>query len=129
MAKKKNKKKEQGKFATVIGTPTPLLLPARNYRFRVYEQMHTITLPRKGKYIDFNDELFTEKDGEFNLLQYSKSKRAHTIYLPALSKVLFATAQYPDLKDGEAFTPIALVVKKDSIDVIGNLIEMTKETD
>ena len=77
--------------------------------------------------LDLNDEIFSEEDGDFNLLQYSRSKRQHTIYLPALSKILFATAKYPDLSDTQAFTPIALVVKKDSVDIIGHLIEMVKE--
>jgi hypothetical protein len=125
--KTKQKKKTEEEFVEVVGTPTAMLLPARNYRFRVYEKEHVITIPRKGNYIDISDEIFSKDDGEFNLLQYSKSKRCHTIYLPALSKILFGVAKYPDLSDTQAFTPIALVIKKDVVDVIGHLIEMIKE--
>ena len=122
------KKKEQDpKFQDVVGTPTPMMLPARNYKFRVYDEEFIIAIPRKGKYVDLDDEIFTEKDGEFDLMQYSRKDKAQVVYLPTLSRVLFATAQYPDLKDTQAFTPIALVIKKDSVEIIGNLIEMIKE--
>jgi hypothetical protein len=122
------KKKEQKfKFKDVVGTPTLMLLPARNYKFKVSDQEYTVVIPRKGKYVDLNSELFTEEDGEFDLMQYSKKGRCNTIYLPSLSKILFATSQYPDLKDTQAFTPIALVVKKDEVEIIGNLIEMVRE--
>jgi hypothetical protein len=44
--------------------------------------------------------------------------------MPAISKILFATSQYPDLKDNQAFTPIAMVFKRDEVEIIGNVIEM-----
>lgn len=122
------KKKEQAsKFQDVVGTPTPMMLPARNYRFRVYDEEFSVTIPRKGKYVDLDSEMYTEEDGEFDLMQYSRKDKAQIIYLPALSRVLFATSQYPDIKDTQAFTPIALIIKKDVVEVIGNLIEMIKE--
>ena len=124
MAKKKEKKSE---FQDVVGTPTLMLLPARNYKFKVYEQDYSVTIPRKGKYVDLDSEMFTEEDGEFNIMQYSRKDKAQVVYLPDLSRVMFATSQYPDLKDTQAFTPIALVVKKDTVEIVGNVIEMTKE--
>jgi len=130
MAKKKKVNKEESvkaQFSKVIGTPTAMLLPARNYKFKVYEKDFVITVPRRGNYVDLDDQVFKKEDGDFDFLQYSKSKREHTVYLPALSKVLFGTAQYPDLNDNQAFTPIALIVKKDTVDIVGNLIEMIKE--
>jgi len=124
MARKKEKKP---KSQDVVGTPTPMMLPARNYKFKVYDQEYTVTVPREGKYVDLDDKMFTEEDGEFNLMQYSRKEKAHILYLPTLSRVLFATSQYPDLEDNQAFTPVALVIKKDVVEIVGNLIEMVKE--
>jgi hypothetical protein len=124
MTKKKEKKSE---FQDVVGTPTLMLLPARNYKFKVYDQDYSVTVPRKGKYVDLDDKMFTEEDGDFNIMQYSRKDKAQVVYLPDLSRVMFATSQYPDLKDTQAFTPIALVIKKDTVDIVGNVIEMTKE--
>ena len=130
MAKKKvNKKEEYGdiQFSKVIGTPTILLLPARNYKFKVFEKDFSITIPRYGEYMAISPELFSEEDGEFYFLQHSDEYEADILYLPALSKLLFATGQYPDLQDGQAFTPIAFIVREDEVEIIGNLIEMIKE--
>jgi hypothetical protein len=124
MAKKKEK---EPTAQEVTGTPTAMMLPARNYKFKVYDQEYSVTVPREGKYTDLDDKVFTEEDGEFNLMQYSRKDKAHILYLPALTKVLFATSQYPDLEDTQAFTPIALVIKKDVVEIVGNLIEMIKE--
>ena len=124
MTKKKVKKPE---FQDVVGTPTSMLLPARNYKFRVYDKEFSVTVPRKGKYVDLDHEMFTEEDGDFNIMQYSRKDKAQMVYLPDLSKVMFAVSKYPDLKDTQAFTPIALVIKKDTVEVVGNVIEMTKE--
>lgn len=124
MVKKKEKKPESQE---VVGTPTPMMLPARNYKFSVHDQEHSLTIPRKGKYVDLDDKMFTEKDGDFNVMQYSRKEAAHILYLPDLSRVLFATAQYPDLKDTQAFTPIALIIKKDTVEIVGNVIEMMKK--
>jgi len=124
MTKKKVKKPE---FQDVVGTPTAMLLPARNYKFRVYDKEFSVTVPRKGKYVDLDHEMFTEEDGDFNIMQYSRKDKAQMVYLPDLSKVMFAVSKYPDLKDTQAFTPIALVIKKDTVEVVGNVIEMTKE--
>ena len=122
-----NKKEQEPKFQDVVGTPVPMMLPARNYKFRVYDEEFSVTIPRKGKYVDLDSEIYTEEDGEFDLMQYSRKDKAQIVYLPTLSRVLFATAQYPDIKDTQAFTPIALIIKKDVVEIIGNLIEMIKE--
>lgn len=114
-------------FSKAIGTPTAVLLPARNYKFKVFQKDYTITIPKKGKYVDLDPDMFTEDDGEFSFMSYDNSKKHHTIYIPALSKILFATSQYPQMTDNQAFTPIALIIKKDTVDIIGNLIEMISE--
>ncbi len=121
------KKKIEVEHHDVVGTPTMLLLPSRNYKFRVFEKPYSIKIPKKGKYVDLDKKAFTKEDGEFDLLQYSEQEQAHILFLPAISKVLFATNQYPDLKDAHAFTPIALVIREDEVEVLGNLIEMVQK--
>ena len=128
MAKKKSTKKtSKPKVISAIGTPTALLLPARNYKFKVFPETHTMTVPKEGKYVDLDGKLFAKKDGDFDFLQYSKKDKSYTIFIPALSKVLFGTNQYPDMKDSQAFTPISITVKGDEVEILGNLIEMVQE--
>jgi hypothetical protein len=114
-------------FKKVIGTPTMMWLPARNYTFKVFEQDHSITIPRKGKYVDFDDKLFTEEDGEFNIMDHISEETGHVLFVPSLSKVLFATSKYPNLEDDQAFIPIAIVIRNDEVEIIGNVIQMLKE--
>ena len=128
MAKKKSKKKtSKNDVVNAIGTPTALMLPARNYKFKVFSETHTITVPVKGKYSDLAPDLFVDKDDEFDFLQCSEEDESFTFFIPALSKVLFATGQYPDMKDSQAFTPISVTVKGDEVEIVGNLIEMVQE--
>jgi len=123
MPKKKveKKKKENKDMLKIIGTPTMMLLPARNYKFKVYPEEYEIIIPRKGFYKDLDEEMYSEEDGEFNILDND------ILYMPSISKVLFATSKYPDLKDNQAFTPIALVVEEDEVRIIGSVIEMLRE--
>jgi len=125
--KKNSKQTSKRKEINAVGTPTAILLPARNYRFKVFSEKHILTVPAEGKYCDLDNELFTEKDGEFDFLQYSEEDQSFTLFIPALSKVLFATHQYPDMKDSQAFTPIAITVKGNEVQIVGNLIEMVQE--
>lgn len=114
-------------FKKVVGTPTMMMLPARNYTFKVFEKDHSIIIPRKGKYVDFDDKLFTEKDGEFNILDYVDEEDGNVLFMPSLSKVMFATATYPDMKDNQAFIPIAIIVRTEEVEIVGNIIQMLKE--
>jgi len=114
-------------FKKVVGTPTMMLLPARNYTFKVFEQDHSIIIPRKGKYKDFDDKLFTEEDGEFNIMDYVSKETGNVLFVPSLSKVLFATAKYPELQDDQAFIPVAILIRDEEVEIIGNIIQMLKE--
>jgi len=128
MAKKKSSKKtSKNKVVSAVGTPTALMLPARNYKFKVYPEKHVLTVPAEGKYSDLDPELFDESHGEFDFLQFAEDEQSFTLFIPALSKVLFATHQYPDMKDNQAFTPIAITVKGEEVEIVGNLIEMIQE--
>ena len=118
MAKVPVNKKKSGKIQE--GTPTMVLLPARKYNFKVLDEEYKITVPRSGKYNDLAPEDFAEETGAFNLLDTD----SEVMYLPAISKVLFATHQYPKLEKNQLFAPIALIFNEDTVDIIGQVIEI-----
>jgi hypothetical protein len=102
------------------GTPTMILLPAKPYKFKVSKKEYKITLPRKGTYKDIDSDFFSEEDGEFMLMD----NKSNIMYLPAISKVLLATGKYPDLEAHQFFAPVALIFKKDKVEIIGQIGEM-----
>jgi len=116
----KKEQEEKKETEAQIGTPTMVLLPARNYCFKVSEEEYTITIPRSGKYSDIDSEFFSEEEGEFHLY----NARSKVMYMPAITKVLFATKKYPNLDSNQLFAPLALKFKKDTVDIIGQVVEM-----
>jgi hypothetical protein len=102
------------------GTPSMILLPSANYKFNVSEETYKITLPRKGKYHEMDPEFFTEEDGEYNLYD----EESKIMFLPAISKVLYAAKKYPDLKANQLFAPISLVFTEDEVEIYGQVIDM-----
>lgn len=116
-----------GKFKKVNGTPTMMLLPARNYGFKVYDNNYSIIIPRKGTYKDLDAAFFKEEDGEFDILSRKDGAEEDILFMPSLSKVMFATAKYPKLENGQAFVPTVILFRKDEVELIGNIIQMTKE--
>lgn len=121
MAKRKSKKvKDLSEENVHVGTPTLALLPARNYFFKVSKKEYKITVPRSGVYAKLAPDLYDKDEGEFMLLDEKNS----VMYLPAISKVLFAVGKYPDLKSNQLFAPIAFVFKKKEVDIIGQIVDI-----
>lgn len=119
MAKKK--KEEWG--AEVIGLPSAILLPARRYRFKSATGHHVIEIPKSGNYKDIDPEFFSDKDGAFD---FGKDE---TVFIPAINRVLFACKKYPELKANQAFALLAIKVKEDTVEIIGNLVEFLEAGD
>ncbi len=103
-----------------VGTPTMAFFPARNYHFKVVKNKHTITVPRLGNYHELAPEVFPKDEGDFMLYDDKNS----VMYLPSISKVLFAVEKYPDLKNNQLFMPIFLIFDKETVDIVGQIIEM-----
>jgi hypothetical protein len=103
-----------------VGTPTMVMFPARNFHFSVSKTEHKITIPRKGNYHEMAPEIFTKEDGDFMLYDEENA----VMYLPAITKILFAVEKYPALENNQLFAPIALVFNKDTVDIIGQIVEM-----
>lgn len=103
----------------VQGTPSFVLMPAKNYTFKVSKEHYSITIPKSGKYVDIAPEIFTEEDGEFDILAND------TLYLPSVTKVLFATRKYPDLAFNQFFAPYLIEVDDSGdITIIGQVLDM-----
>lgn len=127
MAKKKTKKKiktmpsDLSSWAageSQVGTPTMVLMPARNFHFRVSRGEHKITIPRKGNYHEIAPEIFSEEEGDFMVYDEENA----VMYMPAITKILFAVKKYPDLKNNELFAPVALLFNEDTVDIIGQIV-------
>lgn len=105
------------------GTPSLVMLPARNYYYKVVKEQHFIVIPRKGIYSELvgedSKELF-EVEGAFNI--YDENSKI--LYLPSITKVLFATKQYPDLPQNHLFIPVFLVFSDEDVTVVGQVVEM-----
>lgn len=101
------------------GTPPAVLLPARNYLFKVLSDHYVIDIPRRGKYSELAPDFFKEEDGEFDILSDSG-----VIYTPSITKVLFATNKYPDLEFNQLFVPHTFKVEEDKVIIVGQVIEL-----
>lgn len=107
-----------------LGTPSMVLLPSRNYPFKVSEEIHKIILPREGTYHGLDPLFFSEEDGKFNLYD----EESNVFYFPTISKVLYAEKKYPELKNNQLFAPIYMVLNKKTVEIYGQVIDML-ETD
>lgn len=105
---------------TQVGTPTMVMFPARNFHFRVAKNEHEIVIPRKGNYHDLAPEVFPKEDGDFMVYDEENA----VMYLPAITKILFAVNKYPDLAANQLFAPIALLIDEDEVRIIGQVVEM-----
>ena len=130
MAKKKNVKPKTKEVATdlnewtmadaQVGTPTMVMFPARNFHFRVAKNEHEIVIPRKGNYHEIAPEVFSEEEGDFMVYDEENA----VMYLPAITKILFAVEKYPDLAANQLFAPVALLFDEEEVHIIGQVVEM-----
>jgi hypothetical protein len=122
MAKKKvTKKVEINEMGLAqVGTPTMVMFPARNFHFSVSKTEHEIVIPRKGNYHELAPEIFTKEDGDFMVYDEDNA----VMYLPAITKILFAVNKYPDLAQNQLFAPIALLFDEDVVRIVGQVVEM-----
>jgi hypothetical protein len=104
-----------------VGVPTMVLLPAFNYRFRTSKN-YVINIPRRGKYSEVAPDV---PEGTFGKNDSFELYDENSVMdLPTISKILFATKQYPSLENGQFFAPILLVFKEDTVDILGQIVEL-----
>lgn len=104
----------------IKGTPSAVLLPAKNYVFKISKDNYVIRIPKSGKYHDIDPEFFDVDSGEFDVY----NEETKTLYLPSITKVLFATSKYPDLKFNQFFAPYIIKFEGDEVVVVGQVIDM-----
>jgi hypothetical protein len=107
------------------GTPPLALFPAKNYIFKISEDNYIIEIPRSGKYSELAPEIFDAAAGEFNIYD----EESKTFYLPSITKVLFATKQYPDLKFNQFFVPYVLKLEDNKVTIVGQVVDMMVKVD
>jgi hypothetical protein len=102
----------------VQGTPPAALFPAKNYVMELQGQQHMIKVPRKGKYSDLDPDFFGDNAGEFRVTRAD----GMAIDMNMLSRILFATKQYPDLGFDQFFVINTIAVKGEDVIVVGQVI-------
>lgn len=103
-----------------IGTPPAVLFPARNYKFRIVNDNVTINISRMGSYNELAPEIFNEEDGSYNIFD----EGTEILYMPSITKVLFAEHKYPDLDANQLFVLLGIKLHKETVDIIGQIIEI-----
>lgn len=103
-----------------VGTPALVFMPPKNYSFKIIKKEHKVVLPRQGDYYSLDKDFFKESDGEFNI--YDENSK--TLFLPSITKVMFATKTYPGLDSNQLFVPIAIIFNDDTVEILGQVIEM-----
>ena len=107
--------------ATMVGIPTMALLPSNNFYFQVSENKYKIVVPRKGKYVDLDPKVFSEEDGEFEIINDGGT----VVNIGVITRVLFATHRYPSLKKSYLFCPLAIAVNEDDqVEIYGQVVNM-----
>ncbi len=108
----------------IKGTPPMVMLPAKNYVFKITDEHFEIKLPRKGSYHDLDPEFFPEDAGDFNIFD----ETTHVLYLNVVTKVLFAISKYPDMKFNQFLVPFALKFEDDAVILMGQIMDMMVTT-
>lgn len=111
---------EEADGAMLMGIPTLALLPAKNFYFNVSREKYKMVIPRKGKFVEIDPAFYSEEDGDFSVV----SDDGKTFNIATITKVLFATKRYPDLKDNQLLCPVALVVVEDKVEIFAQVVTM-----
>lgn len=106
---------------STIGTPTMCLVQARNYTFQVSSDTFMMRVPMTGTYQALDPEFFSEKDGDFVVYDGAD------VNIATLSKVLFATKQYPSLESNQIFCPLKFTFEGQEVLIYGQVIQLLAE--
>lgn len=92
-----------------IGTPPPVLLPAREHKFVYVTETMELVVPRTvpGQYCIFPE--------------------AGVFLFGDMLRALFIHRAYPDMSDNQAFMLLGVESNGDTVRVVGRVIEYVKE--
>ena len=100
-----------------IGTPPPVMLPARAYKFTLSPDTFDITVPVRGEFPPGAGH-----DGTYDICP-----EPGVIMFGTLTAVLFGFSKYPDLSDSERLVILGLNVTEDEITVVCQLMSFLEE--
>jgi len=109
-------------MGNVKGVSGPVLLPAKDYDWELGGR-HEIEVPLRGKISELPGAPTSEVPGpdEFSIYE------DNVFLMYELNRVLFATSQYPSLKDDECFSIAGLEHNDDKVIVHGEIIKSAGE--
>lgn len=107
------------------GTPPMAMLPAKDYFFKVNSEGFEARMPRRGNYHALAPDFFSEDAGDFNIYD-EKSK---ILYLPSITKVLFAISKYPALDPDQFLIPYIVKFEDDEVVLIGQIVTIVAVND
>jgi hypothetical protein len=65
-------------------------------------------------------EIFDQEDGSYNIFDEGTS----VLYMPSITKVLFAEHKYPDLEVNQLFVLLGIKLHTETVDIVGQIIEI-----
>ncbi len=110
---------KQEELAEVLnGIPSMALLPAKQFSFKVSTDRYMFKFPNKGKFSDIDSEFFAEDETEFEV--YTEGN----VNVSVITKLLFATKQYPELEPNQLFCPINFKIEDNEVTMYGQVVTM-----
>jgi len=102
-----------------VGTPPPVFLPARSYKYEYVTSMESLSVPLRGEY--------PEASGRSGV--YDISPQEGVILFGTLMEVIFAHHAYPKMADNQRFTILGLEIEEDGnqISVMGRVLQFSEE--
>jgi hypothetical protein len=105
------------------GIPSMALLPSQQFKFNVSKDRYMFKFPNKGTFKELDPEFFAEDDSDYEIMEEGVAN------ISIVTKVLFATKQYPDLEPNQLFCPINFVLEGDDVTMYGQVVTMLGEND
>lgn len=101
--------------STFFGVPSMALLPARNFTVNTVKEI-SLVIPNVGDY----ESVVPDEEGKDLFKDFGNFTifDGTSLNFLEVSKLLFATRQYPDLKDNELFVPLQFNIKVEDNKII-----------
>jgi len=108
----------------IKGTPPMVLLPAKNYVFKLNDGYFEIELPIKGTYYELDPDFFSEDSGSFVIFDEANK----IVDLAVITKVLFAVSKYPDMKFNQFLVLYTVKFEENTAILTGQILDMMVTT-
>ena len=92
----------------LVGTPPPVLMPARSHKLQYAGEVYMVTVPIKGESYDICPE-----EGVF--------------LFGTLVETLFALGKYPDLQDNQIFVILGVETEGEDISLVGRVTNILED--